>query len=79
LLKGGAARMATSALPDPMIWRKRSWITLCAFGTGASDHSEVVTMVEVDWGLPLEMPARESDNVTQRAATHPVPRLVDIM
>jgi len=54
-------------------------VTLRPFGTGASDHSEVVTMVEVDWGLPLEMPARESDNVTQRAATHPVPRLVDIM
>lgn len=58
--------MATSALPDPMIWRKRSWISLCAFGTGALSLNEVITKVKEVWGLTLKMTARVSDRANQR-------------
>jgi putative spermidine/putrescine transport system substrate-binding protein len=72
LLKGGAAAMAASALPAPMIWAQEiKDITLRQFGTGVSNLNEVAAKVKEDLGFTLEMTALDSDSVTQRAATQP--------
>ena len=72
LLKTGAAAMAASALPAPMVWGQATKdITLRQFGTGVSNLNEVATKVKEDLGFTLEMTALDSDSVTQRAATQP--------
>ncbi len=72
LLKGGAAALAASALPAPMIWAQEiKDITLRQFGTGVSNLNDVATKVKEDLGFTLEMTALDSDAVTQRAATQP--------
>ena len=72
LLKSGAAAMAASALPAPMIWAQEiKDITLRQFGTGVSNLNEVAQKVKEDLGFTLEMTALDSDSVTQRAATQP--------
>jgi putative spermidine/putrescine transport system substrate-binding protein len=72
LLKGGAAALAASALPAPMIWAQEiKDITLRQFGTGVSNLNEVAQKVKEDLGFTLEMTALDSDAVTQRAATQP--------
>ncbi|RJL20426.1 ABC transporter substrate-binding protein [Paracoccus siganidrum] len=72
LLKSGAAAVAASALPAPMIWAQdiRN-VTLRQFGTGVSNLNEVAGKVKEDLGFTLEMTALDSDSVTQRAATQP--------
>lgn len=72
LLKSGAAAVAASALPAPMIWAQdiRN-VTLRQFGTGVSNLNEVARKVKEDLGFTLEMTALDSDSVTQRAATQP--------
>ncbi|TNC47479.1 extracellular solute-binding protein [Rubellimicrobium rubrum] len=72
LLKTGAAALAASALPAPMIWAQEiKDITLRQFGTGVSNLNEVAQKVKEDLGFTLEMTALDSDAVTQRAATQP--------
>lgn len=72
LLKGGAAALAASAFPAPMIWAQEiKDITLRQFGTGVSNLNEVAQKVKEDLGFTLEMTALDSDAVTQRAATQP--------
>ncbi len=72
LLKGGAAALAASAFPAPMIWAQEiKDITLRQFGTGVSNLNEVAAKVKEDLGFTLEMTALDSDAVTQRAATQP--------
>lgn len=72
LLKSGAAAVAASALPAPMIWAQNIRnVTLRQFGTGVSNLNEVARKVKEDLGFTLEMTALDSDSVTQRAATQP--------
>jgi putative spermidine/putrescine transport system substrate-binding protein len=72
MLKTGAAAVAVSALPAPMIWAQDiKDITLRQFGTGVSNLNDVATKVKEDLGFTLEMTALDSDAVTQRAATQP--------
>jgi putative spermidine/putrescine transport system substrate-binding protein len=72
LLKTGAAAVAASALPAPMIWAQDiKNVTLRQFGTGVSNLNEVAQKVKEDLGFTLEMTALDSDSVTQRAATQP--------
>ena len=72
VLKGGAAAVAASALPAPMVWAQEIRdVTLRQFGTGVSNLNEVAQKVREDLGFTLEMTALDSDAVTQRAATQP--------
>jgi putative spermidine/putrescine transport system substrate-binding protein len=72
ILQGGAAAIAASALPAPMIWAQEiKNVTLRQFGTGVSNLNEVAQRVKEDLGFTLEMTALDSDSVTQRAATQP--------
>lgn len=72
ILKGGAAAMAASALPAPMIWAQEiKDVVLRQAGTGVSAFNEVAAKVKEDLGFTLEMTALDSDAVTQRAATQP--------
>ena len=72
LLKGGAAALAASALPAPMIWAQEiKDVVLRQAGTGVSAFNEVAAKVKEDLGFTLEMTALDSDAVTQRAATQP--------
>ncbi len=72
LLKSGAAALAATALPAPMVMGQESKnITLRQFGTGVSNLNEVATKVKEDLGITLEMTALDTDSVTQRAATQP--------
>jgi putative spermidine/putrescine transport system substrate-binding protein len=72
LLKTGAAAMAASAFPAPMIWAQDiKDVTLRQFGTGVSNLNEVGQKVKEELGFSLEMTALDSDAVTQRAATQP--------
>jgi putative spermidine/putrescine transport system substrate-binding protein len=72
VLKTGAAVMAATALPAPMIWAQEiKDITLRQFGTGVSNLNDVANKVKEDLGFTLEMTALDSDAVTQRAATQP--------
>jgi putative spermidine/putrescine transport system substrate-binding protein len=72
ILKTGAAAVAASAFPAPMIWAQEiKDITLRQFGTGVSNLNDVATKVKEDLGFTLEMTALDSDAVTQRAATQP--------
>ncbi|MDO6588463.1 PotD/PotF family extracellular solute-binding protein [Salipiger sp. 1_MG-2023] len=72
MLKGGAAAVAASTLPAPMIWAQEiKDVTLRQFGTGVSNLNEVGQKVKEDLGFTLEMTALDSDSVTQRAATQP--------
>jgi len=72
LLKSGAAAVAASTLPAPMIWAQDiKDITLRQFGTGVSNLNDVANKVKEDLGFTLEMTALDSDSVTQRAATQP--------
>lgn len=72
ILKTGAAALAGSALPAPMIWAQEiKDITLRQFGTGVSNLNDVAQKVKEDLGFTLEMTALDSDAVTQRAATQP--------
>lgn len=72
MLKSGAAAVAASALPAPMIWAQEiKDITLRQFGTGVSNLNDVANKVKEDLGFTLEMTALDSDAVTQRAATQP--------
>lgn len=72
LLKTGAAALAASSLPAPMIWAQEIRnVTLRQFGTGVSNLNEVAQKVKEDLGFTLEMTALDSDSVTQRAATQP--------
>ncbi|WP_068109096.1 ABC transporter substrate-binding protein [Tropicimonas marinistellae] len=72
LLKGGAAAVAATTLPAPMIWAQDiKDVTLRQFGTGVSNLNEVAQKVKEELGFTLEMTALDSDSVTQRAATQP--------
>ena len=72
ILQGGAAAIAASTLPAPMIWAQEiKNVTLRQFGTGVSNLNEVGQKVKEDLGFTLEMTALDSDSVTQRAATQP--------
>ena len=72
MLKSGAAALAATALPAPMVWGQETRnITLRQFGTGVSNLNEVAQKVKEDLGFTLEMTALDSDSVTQRAATQP--------
>lgn len=72
ILKGGAAAMAASTLPAPMIWAQEiKDVVLRQAGTGVSAFNEVAAKVKEDLGFTLEMTALDSDAVTQRAATQP--------
>lgn len=72
LLKGGAAAVAASAFPAPMIWAQDiKDITLRQAGTGVSAFNEVAAKVKEDLGFTLEMTALDSDSVTQKVATQP--------
>jgi len=72
MLKGGAAAVAASALPAPMIWAQEiKDVTLRQFGTGVSNLNDVAQKVKEELGFTLEMTALDSDSVTQRAATQP--------
>lgn len=72
ILKGGAAAIAASALPAPMIWAQEiNDVVLRQAGTGVSAFNEVAAKVKEDLGFTLEMTALDSDAVTQRAATQP--------
>lgn len=72
MLKGGAAAVAASTLPAPMVWAQEiKDVTLRQFGTGVSNLNEVGQKVKEDLGFTLEMTALDSDSVTQRAATQP--------
>jgi putative spermidine/putrescine transport system substrate-binding protein len=72
VLKGGAAAVAASAFPAPMIWAQNiKDVVLRQAGTGVSAFNEVAAKVKEDLGFTLEMTALDSDAVTQRAATQP--------
>ena len=72
ILKGGAATVAASAFPAPMIWAQEiKDVVLRQAGTGVSAFNEVAAKVKEDLGFTLEMTALDSDAVTQRAATQP--------
>ena len=72
MLKTGAAVLAGTAFPAPMIWAQEiKDITLRQFGTGVSNLNDVANKVKEDLGFTLEMTALDSDAVTQRAATQP--------
>ncbi|MDO8882957.1 MAG: PotD/PotF family extracellular solute-binding protein [Pseudotabrizicola sp.] len=72
ILKGGAAAVAASAFPAPMIWAQDiKNVVLRQAGTGVSAFNEVAAKVKEDLGFTLEMTALDSDAVTQRAATQP--------
>jgi putative spermidine/putrescine transport system substrate-binding protein len=72
VLKGGAAAVAASAFPAPMIWAQDiKDVVLRQAGTGVSAFNEVAAKVKEDLGFTLEMTALDSDAVTQRAATQP--------
>lgn len=72
LLKGGAAAIAASAFPAPMIWAQDiKNVTLRQAGTGVSAYNEVAAKVKEDLGFTLEMTALDSDAVTQKVATQP--------
>jgi putative spermidine/putrescine transport system substrate-binding protein len=72
ILKGGAAAVAASAFPAPMIWAQDiKDVVLRQAGTGVSAFNEVAAKVKEDLGFTLEMTALDSDAVTQRAATQP--------
>ncbi len=72
ILKGGAAAVATTAFPAPMIWAQEiKDVVLRQAGTGVSAFNEVAAKVKEDLGFTLEMTALDSDAVTQRAATQP--------
>ncbi len=72
MLKTGAAVLAGTAFPAPMIWAQEiKDITLRQFGTGESNLNDVANKVKEDLGFTLEMTALDSDAVTQRAATQP--------
>ena len=72
LLKGGAAAVAASALPAPMIWAQDiKDVVLRQAGTGVSAYNEVAAKVKEDLGFTLEMTALDSDAVTQKVATQP--------
>ncbi|MFT6773802.1 MAG: putative spermidine/putrescine transport system substrate-binding protein [Paracoccaceae bacterium] len=72
MLKTGAAAVAATAFPAPMIWAQNiKDVTLRQFGTGVSNINEVAQKVKEDLGFTLEMTALDSDSVTQRAATQP--------
>jgi putative spermidine/putrescine transport system substrate-binding protein len=72
LLKGGAAALAASAFPAPMIWAQDiKDVTLRQAGTGVSAYNEVAAQVKTDLGFTLEMTALDSDAVTQKVATQP--------
>ena len=62
LLKGGAAALAASTLPAPMIWAQDiKDITLRQFGTGVSNLNDVANKVKEDLGFKLEMTALDSE------------------
>lgn len=72
ILKGGAAAMAASAFPAPMIWAQDiKDVVLRQAGTGVSAYNEVAAQVKTDLGFSLEMTALDSDAVTQKVATQP--------
>ena len=72
ILKGGAAAVAASTFPAPMIWAQDiKDVVLRQAGTGVSAFNEVAAKVKEDLGFTLEMTALDSDAVTQRAATQP--------
>ncbi len=72
VLKGGAAVVAASTLPAPMIWAQDiKDVVLRQAGTGVSAFNEVAAKVKEDLGFTLEMTALDSDAVSQRAATQP--------
>jgi putative spermidine/putrescine transport system substrate-binding protein len=72
VLKGGAAAVAASSFPAPMIWAQEiKDVVLRQAGTGVSAFNEVAAKVKEDLGFTLEMTALDSDAVTQRAATQP--------
>ncbi|MCW1920736.1 PotD/PotF family extracellular solute-binding protein [Rhodobacter sp. KR11] len=72
LLKGGAAAVAASAFPAPMIWAQDiKDVVLRQAGTGVSAYNEVAAKVKEDLGFTLEMTALDSDAVTQKVATQP--------
>jgi putative spermidine/putrescine transport system substrate-binding protein len=72
ILKGGAAAVAASAFPAPMIWAQDiKDVVLRQAGTGVSAFNEVATKVKEDLGFSLEMTALDSDAVTQKVATQP--------
>lgn len=72
LLAGGAAAVAASALPAPMIWAQEIRdITLRQVGTGVSAFNEVAARAKEDLGLNLQMTALDSDATAQRVATQP--------
>lgn len=72
LLAGGAAAVAASALPAPMIWAQEiKDITLRQVGTGVSAFNEIAARAKEDLGLNLQMTALDSDATAQRVATQP--------
>jgi putative spermidine/putrescine transport system substrate-binding protein len=72
LLAGGAAAVAASALPAPMIWAQEIRdITLRQVGTGVSAFNEIAARAKEDLGLNLQMTALDSDATAQRVATQP--------
>ena len=72
LLKTGAAALAASTLPAPMIWAQEiKDVVLRQAGTGVSAFNEVAAKVKEDLGFTLEMTALDSDAVTQKVATQP--------
>ena len=72
LLKGGAAAVAASAFPAPMIWAQDiKDVVLRQAGTGVSAYNEVAAQVKTDLGFTLQMTALDSDAVTQKVATQP--------
>jgi putative spermidine/putrescine transport system substrate-binding protein len=72
VLKAGAAAVAASSFPAPMIWAQDiKDVVLRQAGTGVSAFNEVAAKVKEDLGFTLEMTALDSDAVTQRAATQP--------
>lgn len=72
LLAGGAAAVAASALPAPMIWAQEiKDITLRQVGTGVSAFNEIAAKAKEDLGLNLQMTALDSDATAQRVATQP--------
>ena len=72
LLKGGAAAVAASAFPAPMIWAQDiKDVVLRQAGTGVSAFNEVAAKAKEDLGFTLEMTALDSDAVTQKVATQP--------
>jgi len=72
LLGGGAAALAASAFPAPMIWAQDiKGVTLRQVGTGVSAFNEIAQKAKEDLGITLEMTALDSDATAQRVATQP--------